>query len=418
MSNSVALNSKVAVMCLGDNDSLNLEERTQLATYNIGITFKKLTVEELGVVETPTRAEDFDDICYSVLSLPTDQCPSEKFEEICMKAIVAKFDKVQRAPAPLKKIWRQIVNRLVYSFAVVVTCGDQPFEDKDLPVVDAILDGICYAFADDKAICKEENIETVTCHSFDQSFVRSILRIINNIEYKMSENEIFWDLYDKLDVAVSLIECASTDFIEEDSGTEVHSEGKSVAIVRLKKLVENYQTQVTHSNTADTSRRALATASNSCSVKFDKVPDNLKDKEGLVIKVEYDKDCVGHKKEMCDATLALKENPGCCKINVETTTRDYSGAIKVNKVEVATSQNGKATLNVPKNTCSSSTQCMFYDETKNCWDTKGVTTAEGCATCATDHFSVFSMVGFQPKPKSNGKLFISYYRVLILLLFL
>jgi len=220
----------------------------------------------------------------------------------------------------------------------------------------------------------------------------------------MPENDLFSDLYDKLDIAVSLIECASTDSIDEDSGTEVHSNGKSVAIIRLKKLVENYQTQITHSNTTDASRRFLTETSNSCSVKFDKVPENLKNRENLVIKVEYDKDCVGHKKVMCDTTLDVNENPGCCKVNVETTTRDYSGAIKVDKVEVAASQNGKATLNVPKKTCSSNTKCMYYDETKNCWDTKGVTTAEGCATCATDHFSVFSMVEFKPKPKSPGKL--------------
>lgn len=204
----------------------------------------------------------------------------------------------------------------------------------------------------------------------------------------MLDNPTFDGLLNKLDIVFELIECSSTDYLTDGSGTEVHADSSSVAIIKVGNLDSSWSGQVSHTTSAR--RRNLAT-SDVCGIMFNAVPTNLASKSNLVMKIQYDQTC-STQKTMCDSNYSQTANPKCCQLTVQSKTTDYSGAISMKTESVTSDQNGEAKLQMPSpGTCNADTKCMYYDETNKCWTLDNVSIAADCSACMTPHLSIFSM---------------------------
>ena len=178
---------------------------------------------------------------------------------------------------------------------------------------------------------------TVTCHAFSEEYIKSILKIVKKIEDKMLDNPTFDGLLNKLDIVFELIECSSTDYLTDGSGTEVHADSSSVAIIKVGNLDSSWSGQVSHTTSAR--RRNLAT-SDVCGIMFNAVPTNLASKSNLVMKIQYDQTCATQK-TMCDSNYSQTANPKCCQLTVQSKTTDYSGAINMKTESVTSDQMAK-----------------------------------------------------------------------------
>jgi len=281
-----------------------------------------------------------------------------------------KYKYIVRHSGAIERMWMKLNNMLVYAFTRTVTCGEDDFTDEQHQIVSVILDGLCSSFATDSAQCAEIDPTTITCNTFEQDYIKLILRIIKDIGDKMNGNSSFDDLRDKLNIIKRLIECATTDYLEVGGGSEVHSSAGSIAVIKVGELTDEYKAELTHVSSS-TTRRNLATLNEMCSVQFDTVADNLRGRTDLVVKIEYDQSCSENNK-VCDMEEMLTTSPKCCKISVESSSIDFSGAIKVQKREVTSDQNGQATLALPTDSCPSNSECIYFDEAEKCWSKSGL----------------------------------------------
>ena len=404
LTNAIAKNTDLAVLCIGDDTDLSSQERISLKRLKILINSKALVSSDITPENDPITSEDLDRACLSILALPDNQCPASSFESICRQAIQNKENMISRDTGKFEKIWKQLTNKLVYSLTKVITCGDTPFDKSKHDLVKTILNGICKTFASDDSIwlSPSNNIDVFTWVSFNAEFVNKILKIVNNIEAKIILSEDFSDLINLLDLVQNLIEWASTDIITSNSGTEVHSTDSSTAILKVKKLDSTFKAIVKHSTSARM-RRYLETSKNECSVSFDKIPQNLKTTENLIIKVQYNKQSSQYTSKDWNGLVSLTEAPPYWEIIIQNSAKDISGATTVKTIDVTSDQNGLSSLTVPLSTWSSSTKCAYYDQSKSCWSTDGVTTSENCSGCKSTHFSIFSFINSPSSSSSSNK---------------
>ena len=288
ISDKLIKNTDLAVLCIGDDTNQTIQQRTNLQRSKISITSKTLKSADILTDSALVSAQDYDRACLSVLALPDDQWPDSSYESICDQAIQSKQDLMDNYSGQLKKLWKDLTNKLVYSLTKVITCGDAPFSKSQHGVVKIILNGICKTFASDDSVCKspDDNVDSLSWASFDSGFINKILVIVNNIEAKIVNDDNFTDLLSLLDLVQGLIEWASTDAISAGSGTEVHSNESSTAILKVKSLDINFKALVKHSGSAR-NRRYLASVQNTWGLGFDKIASSLSGKENLIIKVQY-----------------------------------------------------------------------------------------------------------------------------------
>lgn len=106
---------------MGDDEELSKQERTNLQTFMLLITQKAKTSAELSIDYNPITPEDYDKACLSVLALADGQCPDARLERICQIALNAKEKYIKQYGGSYGKIWKQLSNKLVYSFIKVFT---------------------------------------------------------------------------------------------------------------------------------------------------------------------------------------------------------------------------------------------------------------------------------------------------------
>ena len=403
MSSVDAKNTDLAVLCIGDDTDLSIQERTSLQRYKIMINSKILKAADIVPDSEPITSEDFDRICLSILSLPDTEWPNSYFNSIWNQAISNKQDLIDQYSDQLQKLWKDLTNKLIYSMTKIVTWGDSPLNDSLHDIVRIILNGFCQTFAADDSIWRSgnPNLDDLTWFSFSADFTNLILKVVNNIEAKMLASDNYSDLLDILDIVQSLIEWASTDMISSGSGTEVHSADSSIAILKVKKLDSTFKAEVKYSSSVRRNRRFLAT-SNTCGVGFDKIASSLSGKENLILKVQLNKKCTQYTSKACDGSVDLTETPSWCEIVIQTSLKDFSGRTSVQVIDVTSDQNGLASLSIPLNTCTTTTKWAYYDKTKSCWATDGVSSSGSWADCKSTHFSIFSYINPSSKSTSSS----------------
>lgn len=142
LTEAAALKTELAVICIGSNEGLSDEEKTQLKKYKIEISKKQLVTADVMIESVMGTIDMLDENCLSVMSLPASQCPNSEFEYMCMEAIQTKSKYIDRYSGALKRLWKQLNNKLIFAFVRIITCGSEPFVDERYDIVDVILDGL------------------------------------------------------------------------------------------------------------------------------------------------------------------------------------------------------------------------------------------------------------------------------------
>ena len=389
-----AKNTDLAVLWIGDDTDLTVQQRTSLLRFKIMINTKTLASADIVPESDPITAEDFDKLCLSILALPDTQCPTSYFNSICNQAISNKQDLIDQYSDQPQQLWKDLTNKLVYSLTKVVTCGDVSLDSSMHQIVGVILNGICQTFAADDSVCTstDANLSDISWYSFDSNFINLMLKIVNNIQSKIISNTNFSDLLDLLDIVQTLIEWASTNVISTGSGTEVHSTESSIAILKVQKIDTNFKASIKQSSTTRMNRRYLSSTSNQCALSFDKIASNLSSKQNLIVKVQLSNSWSQYTAKAWTGSVALTSSPPCCEYVIQSSLTSFNGATSVQTIEVTSDQNGIAALTVPMTTCSSSSVCAYYDKANSWWSTNGVTTQNDWSGWKSTHFSIFSLI--------------------------
>ena len=396
ISDKLIKNTDLAVLCIGDDTNQAIQQRTNLQRSKISITSKTLKSADILTDSALVSAQDYDRACLSILALPDDQWPDSSYESICNQAIQSKQDLMDNYSGQFKKLWKDLINKLVYSLTKMITCGDAPFSKSQHNVVKIILNGICKTFASDDSVCKspDDNVDSLSWASFDSGFINKILVIVNNIEAKIVDNDNFSDLLSLLDLVQDLIEWASTDAISGGSGTEVHSNESSTAILKVKKLDINFKATIKY--IPPSNKRNLGNIQNMWSLSFEQIPQFLSSQSNIIVKIQYNQKWNYISTKVCDGSTNLLSILPWCNIILQSSLKDYSGSTMVNTIEITSEQGGLALLTIPTDNWISGLKWAYYDTTKSCWDIQGLTTLASWSNWRSSHFSTFGMINYLP----------------------